>query len=432
IGRHIVGFFDWLDEKSEKVIEWITTTDIHAECGFKWYWNETTNVLGVTPVSIYNKHCELRTRIPKKIVEEGNLTSKICYPKEAHNHLWTLPGGLDKFEFYMKVEKVRENWDAKGAVKFCEERCKTNRLWYHVTKWCEEDCREKDIRTMDCASEAHSGECRFAKFQIYLYDNIPEDAIDIKYIVVERDKIKEGGIEEVPEEDYVSVDSACDYWPTVSECGTSENCFDLLHCINIDGKGGKCSPCIGMEGFVCSPNYLNDPPSVDEGLYQCQNVKNRLWPLREDMEECLPVILVTKIYKGEEIESIDCSVEKDAEVTWKINARGLCCADLVTEEGENGKELQVCKEPTNHCPKMKLWLNINSSNVRVINDERYIFEIKQRVCREGYPYNNAPSAFIVVRYPTDKKDLEYVLEDSEVKLAEDIQSDNEVKQIGDA
>jgi len=140
----------------------------------------------------------------------------------------------------------------------------------------------------------------------------------------------------------------------------------------------------------------------------------------EKTSECVPVILVNATFKSEEIKdrSIDCSVNPNAEVTWKINASGLCCANLTTEIDDKNEKRLVCKEEdlTGFCPKMKLWSSINSSNSVVLNDERYIFNITQKVCRNNATYNNAKSAFIVANYSTSRDSIEYILRDSEIKL----------------
>ena len=422
--------WNWFTNKREDAVEWIATTEIHAECGFKWDWDNETRVLSVLPSNLgkYNidwttiSVCEFNTKIPERVVNESNLSEKLCRPKEAHKHIFTVPGGLDKLNFFLRVGKVKDTWTEDKAVDFCIERCKTSAPWYLA----EYDC------IAHCKGEGMGGisEYRYAKSQIHLFKNMPDNAINIEYLIVKDSILKEAGaIENVPRNKMI-IRSACDSWPTVSDCGTSEQCYGP-HCVD-EGTGGKCEMCFPKaENSFCSPNYLKNPPSVSEGLYTCQNVFSPLWPNLEENPKCVPVILVNATLNGEMIgekstsppydiinKIVDCSVNPNSEITWKINASGLCCANVTTEIDDEGVERLVCKEEdlTGFCPKMKLWSSINSSNAVVLNDERYIFNITQKVCRNDAPYNNAKSAFIVANYTTEKTSMEYVLKDSEIKL----------------
>ena len=428
----IIGtIWTWFTNKVSGAVEWIITTEIHAECGFKWDWDNETRVLSVIPSNLW-KHkidwtkcsittCEFDTKIPERVVNESNLSEKLCRPREAHKHIFTVPGGLDKLNFFLRVGKVKDTWTEDNRISFCRDRCRSSAPWY-VDK---EECAR-------CCSTGYSISVhgKYAQSQLHLFDNIPDDAIEIEYLIVKDNILKEAGaIENVPRNKMIII-SACDSWSTVSDCGTSENCYGT-HCVD-DGTGGKCEMCSnGAENSFCSPNYLENPPSVSEGLYTCQNVYSPLWPNPEENPKCVPVILVNATLNGEMIgekstsppydiinKIVDCSVNPNSEITWKINASGLCCANVTTEIDDEGVERLVCKEEdlTGFCPKMKLWSSINSSNAVVLNDERYIFNITQKVCRNDAPYNNAKSAFIVANYTTEKTSMEYVLKDSEIKL----------------
>ncbi len=414
----LVGeLYNWLKVKEEEAVEWITTTEIHAECGFKWDWDNETNVLSVTPSNIWSGECKLKTRIPEWVVNESNLSAKICRPKEAHKHIITWPGGLYDLEFFLLVENVRESWGEDKAEDFCINRCEINSPWYVHIDRCSDYCTDPDIRTKNCGGNVA---CYFAKSQMHLFDNMLEGAINIKYIVVEKEKLEDKNIDEIIENNEAyAVVSACDSWPTVSECGTADIC-EGPHCVDF-GEGGNCTTCGGHENAFCSPNYLENPPSVSEGLYTCQEVLNQSWPSREEMSECLPKILVNKTYKSDStsVEKnldtsniLDCSANENAEITWKINASGLCCKNLTKTE----KGLFVCEEDTGFCPKMKLWSNLDSSNVAVFDDKNYVFSITQKVCRGEYPYNNAEKAFIVAHYHVKDKIIEYSLEDSRIDI----------------
>ncbi len=413
----LVGdLYDWLKGKKEEAIEWMTTTEVYAKCGFKWDFNNTTNVLSVIPSSKGEGDCELKTRIPRRVVNESNLSAKICRPKEAYKHTITGPGGLYDLEFFLLVENVRESWTAENTVKFCKDRCEIDTPWYISPKICKKYCEYE--------GKCISLPCDFAKSQRHLFNNMLEGAINIKYIVVETEKLEDKSIDEIIEnnEAYAIV-SACDSWPTVSECGRADIC-EGPHCVDF-GEGRTCTTCSGHENAFCSPNYLENPPSVKKWLYTCQEVLNQSWPSREEMSECLPVILVNRTFNGEEIDSINCPENEDAEVTWKINASGLCCENLTKTE----KGLFVCEEDTGFCPKMKLWPNLNSSNVAVLDDKNYVFSITQKVCRGEYSYNNAEKAFIVVHYPVKDKIIEYSLEDSRIELKGPIEPEKQCDKV---
>ncbi|MCK4730757.1 MAG: hypothetical protein KAT28_05560 [Candidatus Aenigmarchaeota archaeon] len=437
-GIPFVGnIWSWFKDVEEDVGTWVVTTEVHAECGFNWGWDETTRVLSVIPSNLWKSEidwtkrsvttCEFNTKIPERIVEEGELLEKLCRPKEAHKHYWTFPGGLEKLNFFLRVGKVKDTWTEDNKIDFCESRCRSSAPWYVDKENCVECCTTK------YSISVHG---KYARSQLHLFNNMPDDAIDIEYIIAKDSVLEEHGIiDDVPREELLII-SACDSWPTVSDCGTSEHCYGQ-HCVDY-GAGGRCHMCsLDIEDSFCSPNYLEKPPSVDEGLYSCQNVYSPLWPIQEEIPECVPVILVNATFEGNEIGErssyypyhrvnniIDCFANPNAEIIWKINATGLCCANLADAMdgdgnpviAEDGTPLKECKEPTEFCPKMKLWSSINSSNVVVLDEERYIFEITQRVCRGKYPYNNAEYVSIVGTHPIGNEIIEYILRDSEVEL----------------
>ncbi len=402
----LVGdLYNWLKGKKEEAIEWMTTKEVYAKCGFKWDFNNTTNVLSVIPSSKGEGDCELKTRIPRRVVNESNLSAKICRPKEAYKHTITGPGGLYDLEFFLLVENVRESWGEDKAEDFCINRCETNLPWYLSEGQCiNYHCTDPKIRTKDCG---HNMACDFAKSQMHLFDELPKDAIGIKYVVVETEKLEDKSIDEIIEDkETYAIVSACSSWPGIFNCTVAGDCVET-HCV-----ANECAKCSEEYWSFCSPNYLENPPSVSEGLYTCQEVLNQSWPSREEMSECLPVILVNRTFNGEEIDTINCSANENAEITWKINASGLCCENLTKTE----KGLFVCEEDTGFCPKMKLWPNLNSSNVAVFDDKNYVFNITQKVCRGEYSYNNAESAFIVAHYPVKDKTIEYSLKDSRIDI----------------
>ncbi len=414
--------WNWLKDVEDDVGNWISTIEIRTECGFKWGWDAETRVLSVIPSNNWKGDCVLSTKIPERVVEEGNLSEKLCRPREAHKRYWTFTGGLEKLNFFVRVGKVKDTWTEDDKIKFCEDRCRSSAPWYVDKEECVKCC------TTEYSISVHG---KYAQAQLYLFDNIPDDAIDIEYIIAKDSVLEEyGAIEEVPRAELLIL-SACDSWPTVSDCGTSENCYGT-HCVD-SGMGGKCEMCPeDEEDFFCSPNYLDNPPSVSEGLYTCQKVYSPIWPVQEENPRCVPVILVNATLNGEMIgeespvppyniinKVVDCSVNSSAEVVWEINATGLCCAEIIEEVTKDGELVKKCKEITDYCPKMKLWSSINSSNVVVLDDERYTpdnLRITQKVCREEYTYNNADEAFIIANYTTGKDSIEYMLKDSKIKL----------------
>ncbi|RLJ00742.1 MAG: hypothetical protein DRP06_01230 [Candidatus Aenigmatarchaeota archaeon] len=446
--------WNWLKDVEDDIGNWVVTTEVHAECGFKWGWDETTRVLSILPSNLgkYNidwtkrsiSVCEFNTKIPEMIVNESNLSAKLCRPREAHKHYWTFPGGLEKLNFFVRVGKVKDTWNEDNRIGFCEDRCRSSAPWY-VDK---EDC-------VLCCSTGYSinVQGKYAQSQLHLFDNMPDDAIDIEYIIAKASVLEEyGTIESVPR-DKLLIISACDSWPTVSDCGNSEDCYGM-NCVD-NGEGGKCEMC-SEENSFCSPNYLENPPSVSDGLYTCQKVYSPLWPVKEESSMCVPAFLVNTTYKGKELGErsviypydlenrfINCMADPNAEITWEINATGLCCDEVIEETDDDGNLVKKCKTVTEYCPKMKLWSSINSSNVVVLDNERYDVDnlkITQKVCRKDYPYNNADSVYIVVNYSTSKGAIEYVLKNSEVTLlaekSEDLEDpdsfSDELKQLGDA
>ncbi len=415
----LVGdLYNWLKGKKEEAIEWMTTTEVHAKCGFKWDFNNTTNVLSVIPSSKGEGDCELMTRIPRRVVNESNLSAKICRPKEAYKHIITWPGGLYDLEFFLLVENVRESWGDKSKLEFCQEQCKKNIPYYYTRyilycdSWCQSLSEGEKCDEFTLPLSRPWTICKWVSSLLHLFDELPKDAIGIKYIVVEREKLEDKSIDEIIEsnEAYATV-SACSSWPGIFNCTVAGDCVGT-HCV-----ANECAKCSEEYWSFCSPNYLENPPSVgpmegDDNLFSCQEVMNLSWPSTSEMKECLPDIKVNKTYNGEEIDSINCSVKENAKVTWKINESGLCCENLTKTE----KGLFVCEEDTGFCPKMKLWPNLDSSNVAVFDNKNYVFSITQKVCRGEYPYNNAEKAFIVVHYPVKDKTIEYSLEDSRIDI----------------
>jgi len=417
----IKGIWDWITGKISGGVRWVTQKWVHADCGFSWDWNNTTNVLTIAPVSYGNK-CYLKTRIPKAVINESNLSAKICKPRKISSSIFDLKGNLKKYEFFLLVEnlKPKKGWSKEKQLELCQRKCEEEPPYIGMQKVCSDFCLEyyNDNTKLNnptyCYEARRSGDittCKIARNYYLLYQKLPFDAIDIKYIIVEKEKLAEHkDIDKiVQEKKYYDIKSACSTWPGVFNCTVAGDCHGT-YCVN-----GECSSCSFDNIYEpCSPNYFENPPSINEGKFICQSVTNQSWPSKGIMYECLPMIFVNKTFNGREIDSIDCSESgyENAVVTWKINATDLCCDKLITTS--EGK--LECETRSSFCQKMKLWPNINSSNVVVLNDENYVFNITQKVCRNGYPYNNANKAFIVVQYPVKNRIIEYSLMGSEVEI----------------
>lgn len=443
------GIFDiwgigWIVGKIYDAFAYVTNVKTYAICGFNWEWNNTTNVLKVIPAS-GEKDCPLKTRIPKKIVNESNLSAKICKPRKVWGLVWW-PYGIDipgykegRKHFYLRLENIKPegDWSKEKQLEYCKRECQENPPYLGGEGICEDYCvkyNENPDKLNDnnyCYNEGLESydiirACKTARDHYLLYERLPFDAIDIKYIIVDENKLSEGkSLSDLNRDEYRE-GSACAGWPGVFECDYAKQCSGVP-CV-----GHKCSSCNNSDNLyeACSPDYLENPASVGKE-YMCQRVLNQSWPSREEMFECLPTIRVNKSFKGTEINEIDCSQSgyENAEVTWIINASEICCdpngwitADEEITKEDGSKEIikvKKCKIPLSTCPKMKLWPNINSSNVHILapfGEEGYTITIKQKVCRNGYPYNNADKAFIVANYPVVGKDLKYSLMDSEIEL----------------
>ncbi|MBN2095243.1 MAG: hypothetical protein JW727_04290 [Candidatus Aenigmarchaeota archaeon] len=554
--RFLVSFFDFFGV-GRRV--WWESKKVYASCGFNWGFERTEvddpaygtgNMMGLNVLSVYRKNngeeCPLVTRIPDYIYTEGQLSEKLCSPKTASVRTW-LPGYskdlLGRYQYYLKVESARKSWTATNEMEFCKLRCNEGGPWWFLKKNvqdCEISCEYLtkpsgeytcdniyshwacklpgpggfmvDVNTAsECLEKdklPRKDACEFAKSMIDLYRNLPEDAIDVRYIVVESSKLVDRGFSDLSESDYYASASACAGWNAVGECDNSRQCTGLS-CV-----AHKCSTCSKDAWGFCSPWYLEDVP-VDSGLFLCQNAYDAIYPSNKRMSECLPNIRVNvsrvlydssgdvsydEIFPRElkipgewrldlgtdiavigntelstfernqllkrmddpaeravlETPEISCSAagNENLVLNWTINASGLCCPEFEEKEIEipsstllgspTIKKVEVCTTPPEYCQNMKFWPNLDSGNVvemvpgqhfyedngvleRVITGDDYVFEVTQQVCREGNPYNNAPSVFITAAYvvkdssdPSNvvDKTLLYSMRGSEVAFVE--------------
>jgi len=384
-----LGFEKYEDEKPQQVewyqpfleffisplsaIGWIADKFpvIYADCEFNWNWEYDGNkfVINVTPKRPWwflGESCKLSTRIPKSIVEEYNLTSKLCYPKRTSLLVYAPEGmeifGAKKKYFYLKMEKLDAGFkNEDNAISYCKTRCVTEGISGLCKYWCEYG---DDIFDVDCGSMV----CLFAQDKIHEFYRLPRDAIDIKYIVVEEDKLEEKNwkFEDIEESEYYKYTSVCSSWPSVFECESSEQCEEGKSCIRygvvelgdkkgIDKSCGFCSP--ADKDKLCSPWYLSRAPTVTQGFYTCQDVINYSAPLNLNrFSECLPAIKVsftgpnvgckTNPKRGDKLESEDCTIKildigkKKLEFEWTyylkfyIYHEGRYCGEKKIYDGE--------------------------------------------------------------------------------------------------
>ncbi|MGC9310652.1 MAG: hypothetical protein ACP5E4_02915 [Candidatus Aenigmatarchaeota archaeon] len=467
--------------------EWYSHHRVRATCGFGWgleiednYRTTLTVNRGKYLPSIDEQSCPIQTRIPKSIVEEAGLKEKLCTPKKAVTNIWIPNDELSNYQYFLKVESLRDRWSESRAEDFCASRCSDSApRWFgsQHTEACECYCGKLEEEGLGYCSTPVSGNgctihnlifdraiCSFARSQYLLYENMPEDAMNFRYIVVETAALESRTFSELAEGDYYASASACAGWPESSGCDTSEQCEignDCIGAVDDSGKNGICSNCqLNLDGTiiedqwgVCSPAYLAYAPTLGEGVFACQKVHNQKWPSNTYLAECLPVIPVTvskHIGDGEDepigpddegkIE-LSCPENENLELNWTINASGLCCPDPQIITDEDGNEIRVCTTPPPYCLKMKFWPNLDSGNVReliprqyfldagsgekesVITEDDYVFTITRQVCRGTEPYNNAPVAFVTAEYVVDdpenegaKAELRYGLSGSEIFL----------------
>jgi len=308
---------------------------VYANCEFNWNWKYEDDkfiieVIPQRPWWFFGEGCTLSTRIPKRIIEEYNLTSKICYPKRTSLLVYA-PEGMDIFGakrkyFYLKMDKLNTGFkNEENAINYCRARCNTEGVGGLCEFWCGYG---DDIFNEVCSSVV----CTFAQDKIHEFYRLPQDAIDIKYIVVEEDKLEEKNwkFKDIDESNYYKYTSVCASWPNVFECESSEQCEGEKSCIrygvvNIGGlirkeinkSCGFCSP--ADKGKLCSPGYLSRPPTVTQGFYTCQDVVDYSAPLNLDtFSECLPAIKVSingpnvkckpNVERWDELNSGDCYI----------------------------------------------------------------------------------------------------------------------------
>ena len=462
----------------------------------------TSSDLGLNKLTVHSMKdsldCPLMTRIPNYIAEESKLSDKLCTPKTAFTRVWLPKGDFSNYQYFLKVESARSSWEETDEISFCQNRCKEYHPWWWVgdgnTKDCKEICAEMSKETKDgkkdpkefCANwptldknrgksyDAMKTNCNFARELIHLYRNLPEDAINIRYIVVSSDKLKEKSFAELTEDDYYTTDSACSTWKSLCDLAkekqagsTSEPacCASAQDCNGLDCIAGQCEKCSADYWGFCSPSYLDYPVSLgldskENGLFKCQNVYNQAYPSNTRMNECLPALKVGAFRivdekdktKDEKLEldevkqamSLDCKIDKnkDAKVRWEIDASGLCCPQgdpLLDKDGnevkdDEGNIVKICNNPPDYCLNMKFWPNLDSTKTaellprqyfyekggkteKSITSKDYVYEITQQVCRGDKPFNNAPVAFITANYPVRGKTFQYSLEGSEIIIS---------------
>ena len=455
------NFWGWFDTNVGSIAPKFPV--IKANCGFDWTWENQSDkfILNITTykpgaLGIINpSECRYVTRIPKKIVDEVNLSKKLCKPKKVIIPVWLPEGGLwqSKKYFFIKINKFSK--DPQKKIDFCKSRCNTELpfdLFDTTTNLCKSfctcnsreisECVGKDsVLDLNCSeylkqsvipSSPYATDrftyyllCRFAQNQIYLYQNLPEGAIDIQYVVVSEDKLNKNSVEQLDESDYYDYESACSTWPGIFECTTARDCAPWFYCIDkAGGPGNKfCGVCLSSDlNRVCSPNYLKNPPSIlDEMYYTCQNVTEYRFPLTfTDINKCLPLVEIKVVNEsGNLIQDqdsdniLDFGCSSNEKIEWIINASKLCCKKINTTSGE-------CILTTGYCPKIKFYSSLNTTNVFYLNKnlkkEMYAGSIKQQVCRDGIPYNNAENVFIVATYYIGNSEFKYIPYNTTVKL----------------
>jgi hypothetical protein len=501
------NIFGWSPLSSAK--EWYSQNRIEYKCGFDWGW-ETKNqgtesaktILRVTRAnrlfSFGGMDCPIETRIPQAIVEESRLEEKLCIPKQASLRVWLPREDMSNYQYFLKVENARSSWGETNAKDFCERKCRSEAPGYWRGEFLEKCacfcgelsdeigyCNSDEVRKFDsdCSIKNliyDSAICGFARSQILLFEKLPQDAIDVQYIAVESSVLESssGGFSQLSYADYYASSSACAGWPGISDCRSSAQCHSGETCIsgigrnpNLDEhpKDGVCaSGCdydeAGVHWGLCSPSYLEGPPTLDDALFACQSVVNADWSSDSGsgqfeyyIEECLPVIDVEvwKVGRGGNLEPlnsgreyvIDCSEPGNSELSilWNISMGGICCPNIQASKykKEDGEEIDaiVCSTPPPYCDKMKFWANLDSANVaelipnqffggaggedRIVSPDDYVFSLTQQVCRNNRPYNNAPFAGIVANYAAESslgvghpqgKGLRYIIAGSEVEL----------------
>jgi hypothetical protein len=430
--------------------------EIKQSCGFEWDWNYDDNKFVITVDSLKSGRCTLSTRIPKSIVEEAKLIdengnpSTICEPRKVSIDVWNPEGSetLSKVpgiseglkHFFLKVEKLDYNpLDNSQAIEFCKTRCKTEGSPWCLFTSCEDQCnRGFDIFKQKCSRLLTGGRvCQFAKRQLFLYKHLPKGAIDIKYIVVNEDELKNKvslGTLKKEDFDFYDYRSACSSWPGIFECTNSEVCSDPEVCIvdeveetengeTVYNIKADCDSCLNNRGSYCSPRYfetLDKVNLVTDLIFTCQSVSNYSSPLAgNSYVQCLPDINIKILDENgnkvdvDDIGQIDCSLAENTnrEITWIIDASEICC---VRDEDSDG----ICDKVNDLCPKMKFWSNLDTSNSfylsknlynNQINGENKMFygEITQKVCRGNEKYNNADEAFLVMSYYVGDKEFTY-------------------------
>jgi hypothetical protein len=434
---------------------------LYANCEFEWNWesendrfiiNVTTKKPGLLGgVNPQEAECRLLTRIPKKIVNEYNLNSKLCYPKKVTISVWfpegwNPPGDFadkDKKYFYLKMEKLDiDSRNEQNAISYCKARCETDLSFFLSKSACKNWCDKGDnIFDKNCKSYATSPECMFAQDKIHEFYSLPPDAIDIKYVVVEEDKLEEKNwiFKKISESEYYDYKSVCASWPGVFDCESSKKCEGNQHCIRygiteVEGKkkvDKHCGVCSTIdEGDFCSPGYLNDPPLVIQGYYACQNVINYSAPLNlNEIHECLPILRTNVTYDNSEILDLDgdgtpeinCSSKPDTKIKWKIKAKDICYKQ--EERRNEAGEIKTYSTTSGYCPKMKFWPSMDKSKTYYLDEVKlkpdYEIVIEQQVCRGNERYNNVDKVFIVADLYTDKAGvIRYILPNTEVEVVE--------------
>lgn len=505
IQKKLASWIDWLGI-GRSATNYIEEHKVYAYCGFDWNLEdvkpegkEDYSGPGIDKhvLTVFKKKetedCRIKTRIPDYLYQdfqqvksgEGDyekagdgykyvgekkgdykkvkiLEDKLCTPKKAYIFSWFPRENLASYQYFLKIESARNGWTAKNEREFCDDRCELERPWWFLKgdiAFCRVACDylTRDPKNPDkytCKNYANwkdfgksitsapGSVCNFARDQINLYRNLPEDTIDIKYVVVESSKLQEKSFAEMTDEDYYAQASACSGWKALYSCSDAGSCGGL-HCVSSTEKPEReCQICSEEFWGSCSPSYFGNLVSVDDNLFTCQNVYDQTYPSNTRMKECLPMLKVSLARDGGKdsegidlpdtpiepkddgtYEAISCAQNKDLVISWKVDATGLCCpsAQVKLDEDGNplkdslGNELKFCGSPPAYCTNMKFWPNLDSNKTAelvpaqhfreegdtartVMTEGDYIFELTQQVCRGGKPYNNARVVFVTANY----------------------------------
>ena len=156
--------------------------------------------------------------------------------------MWLPKGDFSNYQYFLKVESARSSWTETDEISFCKNRCKEAGPWWWVGPVNEKDCQEscdyfskKETKDNTCqqriddyqktltisdkhkSTDAMRMNCNFARELIHIYRDLPEDAINIRYLVVTSDTLKKKSFGDLTEVDYYATDSACSTWKSICD-----------------------------------------------------------------------------------------------------------------------------------------------------------------------------------------------------------------------